>query len=94
MRLFGSGRAKSQFAEFDTCLRARRHQRQVLEANADPRRALYETLLGKRGMPLFTGEIRQAQGFADFKLMKAEAEKMGLARFFRPVRGWFGGGKR
>lgn len=93
MRLFGSGRAKSKFAEFDTCLRARRHQRQVLEANADHKRALYEALLGKRGMPLYSGEIRSAQGFADFKLMKADAKKMGLSRFFRPVSGWFGGGK-
>lgn len=94
MRLFGSGRAKSQFAEFDTCLRSRRHQRFVLEANADPRRALYETLLGKRGMPLYTGEIRAAQGFADFKLLNADAKKMGLARFFKRPGGWFGGGKK
>jgi hypothetical protein len=93
MKLFGSGRPRSQFAEFDTCLRSRRHQRMVLEANADPRRAFYETLLGKHGSPLYTSEIRAAQGFADFKLLSADAKKMGLARFFKRPGGWFGGGK-
>jgi hypothetical protein len=93
MKLFGSGRAKSKFAEFDTCLRSRRHQRHVLEANADPRRAFYETLLGKRGSPLYTGEIRAAQGFADFRPPDANMKKMGLSRFFKRSRGWFGGGK-
>jgi hypothetical protein len=93
MKLFEGRRPKSEFAKFDQRLRARRLQSEVITANSDPRRALYEAMLGKQPSPLFTTEIRSGQRFADFKAMDEGVKRMGLARFFRPVRGWFKGGK-
>jgi hypothetical protein len=91
MKLFGGSGPKSQFAKFDSRLRARRLQREVIAANSDPKRPLYESMLGRLPSPLFTTEIRSGQRFADFKPTDEGVKRMGLARFFKPVRGWFKG---
>jgi hypothetical protein len=93
MKLFRGRGPKSQFAKFDSRLRSRRLQREVIAANSDPRRPLYESMLGRLPNPLFTAEIRSAQRFADFKPMDESVRRFRLTRFFKPVRGWFKGDK-
>jgi hypothetical protein len=94
MKLFGHKGSKPSFAEFDTRLKARRLQQDVLKANANPKRKSFEAMIGKAPGPQFAAELKTGQTFADFKRMDPSVKRLGLGRFFKLSRDYSKGGTK
>ncbi len=94
MKLFAKRGSDPLFGEFDTRLKSRRIQQNVLKANLHPKRTEFEALIGKRRGPQLMADITAKQSFADFKLMNETVRESGLARFFKRAKVYSKGDKQ